>query len=816
MATEILLPNGYTVSGTSDLSGAVTNIDQGVDTPNDTLTVDTVTPDHGVETDTITFDFTSTTFVDGDTITNVTFRARVGEPGSGTGKDYFGVDLLIGGTAQGTVVDGSYFTTSWVNQSFNDTGWNSDWTASELNGLQIRCTLKQDGMPAAMIFTISEVEVVVTGTKDYTITADAGSYSVTGVAATLSRGRAIAADAGSFAVTGFDATLTIVSNPVLTADAGSYSVTGSAATLIQPRTLAALAGVFAINRENLESTSHNALNWTPIGSPTEAGNVAADPFGNLELDRIGDDNAGAFEGEQLNASWFSGDDIGNTYTFTAYILKDSIPRTTRFAYFDMRYLGVSPESNILKLDTSTGEFETPLFESDNASAGVIDVGDWWRIRITAKSINQGNNLLRLFFYAAAGASATWVTGVAAQGDVVFGAYQFTADDIGRYPAHIRTSGGAVIPPEALAEWHRVLNANAGSYSVTGIDATLTVGGGNPVLTAEAGAITITGAAAGLELNQVVAAAAGSVTIAGFDAALTTAGDFEILAEAGNVTIAGAIAGLELNQVVAADAGAIAITGAAAGLELNQVVAADAGAIAITGAAASLELNQVVAAEAGAIAITGAAAGLELNQVVAADAGSVTIAGAIASLELNQVVAADAAAITITGAAAGLELNQVVAADAGSVTIAGAAASLELNQVVAADAGAIAITGFDAALTTGGDVEILAEAGSVTITGTDAVLAVGYVIECDSGNLGIIGTDANLQVDYSFAAELGIIAVTGFDATLIDSQVRVIYQIISGSQKIELQLAGGQNIIQRLSADQSIKQTLTQIGDISNG
>ena len=67
----------------------------------------------------------------------------------------------------------------------------------------------------------------------YTLTAEAGSFTITGQDANLEHHRSLAADAGSFTITGFDATLTY--NPVqsytLTADAGSFVITGSPATL---------------------------------------------------------------------------------------------------------------------------------------------------------------------------------------------------------------------------------------------------------------------------------------------------------------------------------------------------------------------------------------------------------------------------------------------------------------------------------------------------------------------------------------------------------------------------------------------------------
>ena len=72
------------------------------------------------------------------------------------------------------------------------------------------------------------------GGTSYTLTADAGTFTITGSDATLERLYPnFPAVGGSFTITGSDATLTYTQPGVytITADAGSYSITGSPATL---------------------------------------------------------------------------------------------------------------------------------------------------------------------------------------------------------------------------------------------------------------------------------------------------------------------------------------------------------------------------------------------------------------------------------------------------------------------------------------------------------------------------------------------------------------------------------------------------------
>jgi hypothetical protein len=63
----------------------------------------------------------------------------------------------------------------------------------------------------------------------YTLTADGGTFAVTGTAAGLRAARTLAASAGTFALTGTDASLEF--GRVLGADAGAYVLTGTDATL---------------------------------------------------------------------------------------------------------------------------------------------------------------------------------------------------------------------------------------------------------------------------------------------------------------------------------------------------------------------------------------------------------------------------------------------------------------------------------------------------------------------------------------------------------------------------------------------------------
>lgn len=78
----------------------------------------------------------------------------------------------------------------------------------------------------------------------FTLEANAGSYAITGSAATFRRTTKVSAESGSYAITGVAASLEAAKKLVV--NAGSYAITGSAASFIKGKLVAAAAGVYTI------------------------------------------------------------------------------------------------------------------------------------------------------------------------------------------------------------------------------------------------------------------------------------------------------------------------------------------------------------------------------------------------------------------------------------------------------------------------------------------------------------------------------------------------------------------------------------------
>lgn len=139
---------------------------------------------------------------------------------------------------------------------------------------------------------------------------------------------------------------------------------------------------------------------------------------------------------------------------------------------------------------------------------------------------------------------------------------------------------------------RKLAASQGSYSLTGIAAALTYtpAAAAYTLTADAGSYTLTGRAAGLIATRVLVASPGSFVLSGSQAALSTAR--RLTAQQGGYTLTGISAGFNGQRLLSAASGSYSVAGRAATLTYTPAVA-----------------NYVLTAEAGAYVVTGRDAGL---------------------------------------------------------------------------------------------------------------------------------------------------------------------------------------------------------------
>lgn len=251
------------------------------------------------------------------------------------------------------------------------------------------------------------------GVTNYTMTADAGSYAVTGTAASLEFGGVVAADAASYTVTGTAANLE--HHSVVNAEAGTYTVTGADAGLTAAVSMAA-----------------DGASYTVTGASAS-----------LEYGPAIDAEAGAYT--------VTGADVTLTYSAGYDLAADagSYTITGTDANFDLIVLG---DPGVYTITGSDATLTYTAGHDITADAGSYTVtgsdatltyGASYSVAADAGS------------YAVTGSDASLKLGAAI--DAGAGSYTVTGADA-----------------SLLASL--VMAANGGAYTVTGADATLTVSG----------------------------------------------------------------------------------------------------------------------------------------------------------------------------------------------------------------------------------------------------------------------------------------------------------------------------------------------------
>jgi hypothetical protein len=122
---------------------------------------------------------------------------------------------------------------------------------------------------------IDDFEAGALGGGATTLTADSGTYTLTGTAVTLKADRKLAADSGSYAITGTDVSLKL--GRKLTAESGTYTVNGTDVSLKAGRKLAADSGTYALTGTDVTLTYQPAGGYTlalDSGSYTLTGTAA--------------------------------------------------------------------------------------------------------------------------------------------------------------------------------------------------------------------------------------------------------------------------------------------------------------------------------------------------------------------------------------------------------------------------------------------------------------------------------------------------------------------------------------------------------------
>jgi hypothetical protein len=320
------------------------------------------------------------------------------------------------------------------------------------------------------------------------------------------------------------------------------------------------------------------------------------------------------------------------------------------------------------------------------------------------------------------------------------------------------------------------NAEAGTYAITGVDATREfVAAANAEgyavtgqavdlnrgrrLDAEAGAYNYTGQTISVGRSFALAIEAGIYTHAGHDATFVR----HIPADIGAYAYTGQDATFAIGRAMPVDPGAYLVTGQPATFPRGWVIAIDPGAYNVAGEGFTLVSARVLPVELGSYAITGLEA--TRRQMMSADPGTYLISGqdCIFVMGGNVIMSIDAGTYTVLGPAVDFLRGRAMPSEAGSYGLTGLAAGFARGWVIIGDPGTYSMTGRTSDLLKGSRID--AGAGAYLLSGQSAQMLLNRIIASNAGTYAVTGPTLDLLKNAVLDTSSGLYVVTGEEVTI---------------------------------------------------
>ena len=590
--------------------------------------------------------------------------------------------------------------------------------------------------------------------KNSRLTANKGTFTETGSAASLLRKYSLSASAGSFSQVGQDATFS--RSYSLSANAGSFAEVGQAATLTRGLKLTAadtpsiVTSGLALNLDagNTASYPGSGTTWTDLSGNGNNGTLVNGPTfdsangGSLVFDGT-NDYVSLGTPSQLNQA-----QVPLTICGWAKLNSTSGARTIWGVY---KNTTGGQLYSLFRVDSGTLYY----FASDSSgnfqyqSGFSISAGAWNFYAVTVSGTISSptvtvylNNSSQSFSYSAFTSSPDATIDFR-----IGGAQAFLNECWNGNISNISWYNRALTSDEVTQNYNALRGRFDGSgtggaaYAFTGNAATLTKSA-NTTLTATAGAFSFVGNAAGLRVTRTFGASVGSFNAVGNAASLKRG--YRLTAEQGAYTVTGNAATPKRTVLLTSSSGSFALTGIAASPKVTRYLSGGGGTFIETGQSAGLNVGRKVTGAASSYALVGNAATLTksaTSKTLSAATGAFASTGNAAGLYATRKLASSAGTYSETGQAAGLRATRTATAAPGAFSLTGNAATFSLARKISASTGSFTLAGQGVGFNQ--QRRLTTSVGSFTLVGNSAQLKRSLVMLDAAGTFTLIGSEAYL-------------------------------------------------------------------------
>ncbi len=289
--------------------------------------------------------------------------------------------------------------------------------------------------------------------------------------------------------------------------------------------------------------------------------------------------------------------------------------------------------------------------------------------------------------------------------------------------------------------------------------------GSTTLTASVGSFSLDGKSSSLLVQKKLSADVGTFSETGIAANLQVSK--ALSCNKGTYLLTGNAAGLSRGLVTSGTKGTFALTGVNAGLLVNKRLTSSVGAFALSGKNSAYLLSKKLSVSAGAFVSTGVAASLKTAKKLSANTGTFTESGISATLKTAKVLSSSTGSFALSGKAASLLRFRSLLSSVGTFNLTGKSASLVRSLRLNSSVGSFAVTGISSSAIFGK--RLSAVSGAFVLTGQSALSIGGYSGVSNPGSFSLVGGTATFTIARKLSSSTGSFVITGVNSSALLSR-----------------------------------------------